>query len=157
MKARRRAREHALMILYAMEVARREPDVAVERFYEFFGGKDALDPPPSYALPDELVAAYAVGEDEPELRAFATTLVDGVMRHQESLDALLQSISHNWRLERMALVDRNILRLGAFELVHLTNEVPRSAAINEAVELAKAFGAAESAAFVNGILDRIGR
>ena len=87
-----------------------------------------------------------------ELVRFARSLLDGVRRNRGELDALLTETADNWSLDRMAVTDRNVLRLGAYEILH--TEMPDRVAINEAVELAKRFGAAQSAQFVNGILDR---
>lgn len=88
--------------------------------------------------------------------AFAQRLVQGVSSHREAIDALIEQCSTNWRLPRMPVVDRNILRLAAFELAHC-EDIPATVACNEAVELAKKFGAKESRAFVNGLVDRMGR
>ncbi|MBK6684798.1 MAG: transcription antitermination factor NusB [Deltaproteobacteria bacterium] len=156
MGARRKAREYALMMLYGMDQAGQWPDAAVARFFESFGKGEALDPPPSYLPPGEL-ESYQVEPEDAEARGYAERLARGVIHHREELDQVLQKISQNWRLERMALVDRNLLRLGAYELLHESAEVPRKVAINEAVELAKLFGTEGSSAFVNGILDRIGK
>ncbi len=87
-----------------------------------------------------------------ELIAFARTLLAGVRRNRLELDALLSRTAENWSLERMAVTDRNLLRLGAFEILY--TDTPDAVAINEAVELAKRFGARQSAQFVNGILDK---
>jgi N utilization substance protein B len=89
----------------------------------------------------------------PELLAFAQSLVSGVRRNRPELDQLLSQTADNWSLGRMAATDRNILRLGAFEILHF--DTPGRVAINEAVELAKRFGARQSPQFVNGILDRL--
>ncbi len=86
--------------------------------------------------------------------AFAEALVRGVAEHQAGIDARLSAASTNWRLERMATVDRIVLRLGAFELLHRP-DVPVGTAIDEAVTLAKRFSTAESGAFVNGVLSAI--
>jgi transcription antitermination protein NusB len=91
-------------------------------------------------------------QEDPDLMAFAQSLIDGVRRNRSELDALLVKTAENWSLERMAATDRNVLRLGAYEI--LFTETPAAVAINEAVELAKRFGAAQSAPFVNGILDK---
>jgi transcription antitermination protein NusB len=91
-------------------------------------------------------------QDDGDLIAFAQSLVDGVRRNRSELDALLVKTAENWSLERMAATDRNVLRLGAYEI--LFTQTPAAVAINEAVELAKRFGAAQSAPFVNGILDK---
>jgi N utilization substance protein B len=85
---------------------------------------------------------------------FADQLVLGFGRVSEEIDAKIRAVSRHWRLERMARVDRNIIRLGAYELMHVA-DIPRRVTLNEAVELAKRFGNEESPAFVNGVLDRI--
>ncbi|TMQ02708.1 MAG: transcription antitermination factor NusB [Deltaproteobacteria bacterium] len=87
-------------------------------------------------------------------QAFARELVAAAAEHSVRIDALITAASKNWRIDRMSRVDRNILRLGACELVAF-RDVPVKVVINEAVELAKRFGTAESSAFVNGVLDRI--
>lgn len=92
---------------------------------------------------------------DPSLREFAWELFVGVTERQETIDTLIEDAAENWTLARMAPTDRNILRLGAFEILHTTT--PRVAAIDEAIELAKQFGTKQSSQFVNGILDRIGR
>ena len=89
----------------------------------------------------------------PELIEFANGLVAGVRRNRPELDQLLAQTADHWSLERMAAMDRNVLRLGAYEILH--SETPRNVTINEAVELAKRFGSKQSAQFVNGILDRL--
>jgi N utilization substance protein B len=91
---------------------------------------------------------------EPSLAAFCLSLYDGVVAHSTVIDQRLTETAENWRLARMAGVDRNVLRLGACELLFLP-DTPPAAVINEAVELARRFGSAESPAFVNGILDRL--
>jgi N utilization substance protein B len=91
---------------------------------------------------------------EPKLCAFAQALVGGVLEHQPRIDLLISEVAENWRLDRMAAIDRNILRLGAYELLYC-NEVPTKVAINEALELAKRYSTAQSSRFVNGILDRL--
>jgi len=89
-----------------------------------------------------------------EARAFAERLIRGVFEHRDVLDETIAAQAKNWTLERMDVVDRNILRLGAFELL-FCDDVPDLASINEAVELAKEFGHADSGSFVNGILDQL--
>lgn len=88
----------------------------------------------------------------PELIEFALSLLAGVRKNRDELDALLSRTADHWKLGRMAATDRNVLRLGAYEILHA--ETPDRVAINEAVELAKRFGSGHSAQFVNGILDR---
>jgi N utilization substance protein B len=91
---------------------------------------------------------------DPEGRDYADRVVQGVADELEAVDAAIRTASTNWRLERMARVDRNVLRLGAWELLR-SREVPRAVILDEAVELAKRFGSDESGSFVNGVLDRI--
>lgn len=91
---------------------------------------------------------------DPEGRAYADEVVLGVAEDLPAVDEAIRKASTNWRLERMARVDRNVLRLGAWELLRRI-EVPRAVILDEAVELAKRFGSEDSGAFVNGVLDRI--
>lgn len=86
---------------------------------------------------------------------FAEELVRGVAEHRDALDAAIQEQSENWRVERMARIDRNVLRVGAYELLH--TDTPARVVINEAVEVARTFGGESSPAFVNGILDKLAR
>ncbi len=92
----------------------------------------------------------------PRALEFAKELVNGVAEKQEEIDALIEKFSKHWKLSRMSAIDRNILRLATYELLYRP-DIPPKVSINEAVELAKAFGSEESAAFVNGILDAIYR
>src|SRR5262245_36946319 len=85
---------------------------------------------------------------------FAESLVSGVQQNQARIDPLIAAAAENWRLDRMAAIDRNILRLGAFEMLFCP-DVPTKVAINEALELAKRYSTAQSSRFVNGILDRL--
>ena len=91
---------------------------------------------------------------DPALVAFCLGLYDGTVARLADLDARLTAAAENWRLPRMAAVDRNVLRLGAYEVL-CTPETPAGVAINEAIELARRYGSAGSPAFVNGILDRL--
>jgi N utilization substance protein B len=91
---------------------------------------------------------------ENELAEFCLSLYDGVVNNLAEVDERLAGSAENWRLPRMAGVDRNVLRMGAYELLFVP-EIPALAAINEAIELARRFGSAESPAFVNGVLDRL--
>ena len=93
------------------------------------------------------------GADE-EGAEFANELVRGFSDEAEKIDEIIRNVSHHWRLERMTRVDRNILRLGTYELLHM-QDIPRRVTLNEAVELAKRFGSEGSAGFVNGVLDKI--
>ena len=91
---------------------------------------------------------------EREILQFATKLVEGTLERRDEIDARLQSVTRNWDLRRMAIVDRNILRMAVYELMWC-DDVPHKVAINEAIELGKKFSTANSGGFVNGILDRI--
>ena len=92
--------------------------------------------------------------DKPEAREFARRLIEGVISQRDSIDKRIETVAHNWRLERMAWVDLNILRLAIYELTAM-DDIPPIVAINEAIELAKSFSTEKSSAFVNGILDKI--
>jgi N utilization substance protein B len=129
MGSRRKAREAAVQMLYQMDVAGVEAARAIELFWENLG-------------------------TEADEREFADALVLGYGARHDEIDDKIRAASKHWRLERMSRVDRNIIRLGAYELLHV-NDVPRRVTLNEAVELAKRFGNEESPAFVNGVLDRI--
>jgi transcription antitermination protein NusB len=93
---------------------------------------------------------------DPELAAFCLALYDGVVNRLAEIDAKLTAAAENWRLARMATVDRNVLRLGAYELLG-TPDTPAAVAFDEAIELARRYGSADSPAFVNGVLDRLRR
>jgi N utilization substance protein B len=126
--SRSRCREWALQVLYQAEyLGHRQGEVI--RYYRHFRERDKVP-------------------------AYLTKLVEGVVAHQEELDALIRQHSEHWRLERMAAVDRNLLRLALYELLHQP-AIPAKVVINEAVELAKRYGSEESGSFINGILDRI--
>jgi N utilization substance protein B len=126
--SRSRCREWALQVLYQAEyLGHRQGEVI--RYYRHFRERDKVP-------------------------AYLTKLVEGVMVNQEELDALIRQHSEHWRLERMAAVDRNLLRLALYELLHQP-AIPAKVVINEAVELAKRYGSEESGSFINGILDRI--
>jgi N utilization substance protein B len=134
---RRRGRECALQLLYQLDG--REPA----------GGAGAMD---------DVISNYwqhvdPEAADNPETARYAEEVTRGVLAHLPEVDGAIEKAAQHWRLERMARVDRNILRLGAYEL--LFTEVDARIIINEAIELAKAYGTEESGAFVNGVLDRV--
>jgi N utilization substance protein B len=131
--ARRRAREAALQMLYQREVGRISVDEAIDSYWP------SRDPD---------------GEPSEELRTFADGLVRGTVGRMDEIDALIASRAHNWRLERMAVIDRIVLRLGVFELLR-DPATPARVVINEALELARTFSGDESVAFVNGVLDAV--
>ena len=128
--SRRQCREWALQFLYQAEFGGPDPEAGgAAQFWEHF---------------------HPIREIPP----YFQELVTGVKAHLEELDALIRRFSEHWRLERMTLVDRNLLRLAAFELLYQP-ETPPKVVINEAVELAKKYSTEDSSAFVNGLLDRI--
>lgn len=133
MSRRSRAREVVLQVLYQDDVNPGVPPDVTEGFVRSRLTAGSATPPT-------------------ELIEFALSLIAGVRRNRSELDALLAKTADNWSLERMAATDRNVLRLGAYEI--LFTQTPGRVAINEAVELAKRFGTSHSAQFVNGILDR---
>lgn len=139
MASRRRAREFALQALYQADLT----DSSASR------GLEALW---FVQVEGEEVATNRPAEDEEV--TFARRIVAGVERGRVEIDALIERSSVNWRLVRMPVIDRNILRLAAYELLSCP-DVPASVSINEAVELAKRYGDKDSRAFVNGLLDRI--
>ena len=104
--------------------------------------------------PEEAMPLFALASDPPSDVDYYEDAVRGVWDRIDEIDALIGEAAEHWRVGRMTLVDRNILRLGAYEL-SLGSDIPFAVAINEAVELGKRFGAEESGAFINGILDRI--
>lgn len=104
--------------------------------------------------PDKLEAFWVLRDAKPFVREFAAELIAGVMENLTGIDTAIRNQLENFSFQRLAAVDRNILRLGAFEILH-ANHIPPQAAINEAIEIAKRFGTDDSARFVNGILDKI--
>jgi N utilization substance protein B len=132
-RPRHRAREAALQVLYLCEVGGATPAEALETYF----------------------ATHQPEMAEPQ-RQFATTLVMGAADEHELLDALIQAHSRHWRLERLAILDRLILRIAAWELRH-EPDVPPAVVLDEAIELARTFSADDSVRFVNGVLEGIRR
>jgi N utilization substance protein B len=95
-------------------------------------------------------------EVEDEVRSFAEQLVEGVVREREHLDTLIGGAASNWRVDRMAVVDRNILRMASYELSYLL-DTPAAVILDEAIEVGKRFGTEQSGAFINGVLDAVRR
>ncbi|MBI1992438.1 MAG: transcription antitermination factor NusB, partial [Candidatus Omnitrophica bacterium] len=118
MRGRTKSREYALQMLYQFDLR-------------------------GTTLTDILEGFWREHEPPAEIKAFANQLVSGTVEHLPTIDPLIASHANNWELNRMAVIDRNILRLGAFELLHM-EDVPPKVCINEAIELAKRFGDAES-------------
>jgi len=128
MPQRHKARQYALQMLFQWEIGRQEPRRIEDGFWR-------------------------IARAEKNTRVFANELFEGVVKDASELDASISAHTENWRLERISLIDRAILRLGVHEL--RSGKVPRKVAIDEAVELAKTFSSEEAAGFVNGILDSI--
>lgn len=129
MGARSEGREAALQMLFALETTGAAPERVFRDFWREFPG-------------------------DVEGRAYAECLVSGVTEERPSIDARISMASDNWRIERMTRIDRNVLRLGTWELLH-EEATPKAVILDEAVELAKRFGTEDSGAFVNGVLARI--
>ncbi len=127
----------AMQTLYQMEVSQLPPEDAIPLYYEVFSGEEELE----FDIP--------MGA-----RPFAEELVYGVELHQQEIDRALARSSQHWRIERMTLIDRNILRIALFEMLYLA-DIPHKVSINEAIEIAKSFGTEDSGAFINGILDHV--
>jgi transcription antitermination factor NusB len=149
MASRRRARLYALQALYAADVhqyvGQRSTrhyaaeqlscfwDTQVQDALEYFGGRLA----------------------EPEEKEFALKLFKGVLANRDTLDRQIEEVAQNWTLLRMSIVDRNILRLAAYELIFCSDDIPSRVTLNEAIEIAKKYSVKEASRFVNGILDKI--
>ncbi len=129
--SRRVGREIALQVLFQMDLSKERLDT--EQAVEHWASEFAM---PTASIP------------------FARDLVDGTIEHLAEIDSKLRFLSEDWALERMAGVDRNVLRLAAFEILYRP-DIPGRVSLNEAVEVAKKFGGVDSAKFVNGILDRL--
>ncbi len=147
MRKRTRSREFALQILYQIDLTREVNDEVFEDFW-----KDRSD----LALDEPEKEATEKDKKDPDIRLYAERIVKGVVEKQKMIDTLIERYAENWDIRRMATVDRNILRLSAFEMLYM-NDIPVKVAINEAVELAKRYGESDSSKFVNGILDRISK
>jgi N utilization substance protein B len=129
MGARRKARELALQMLFQHDLSGNSPDTIVSTF-------------------EDLV------KSKPNTRDFATKIFRGTIDNMPKIDDMIQQQADNWRLSRMAVVDRNIIRMSIYELLHET-DTPKLVVIDEAIEIAKKFGTQKSSQFINGILDGI--
>lgn len=129
MGARRKARELALQMLFQHDMSGNEPDMIITTF-------------------DDLQKSKS------NTREFAVKIFRGTVDHLSELDDMIQAQAENWRLSRMAVVDRNIIRMSVYEFLHET-DTPKLVIIDEAIEIAKKFGTQKSSQFINGILDGI--
>lgn len=132
MRKRTKAREYALQILYQMEIRKEGCEGLIESFMERETG------------------------DEKSVMEFTRQLVKGTAENMKEIDAAITKYATNWQIGRMAVIDRNILRMAAFEILYL-DDIPPKVSINEAVDMAKKYGDKDSGKFVNGILDRINK
>ena len=138
MGLRRKSRELALQFFYGHDLR--------ECLRERASAQDTL--------PREVEAFYTCFQSDEKAHPYTEELINGICARQEEIDKALADSSHHWRIERMALVDRNILRIAAYELLY-SNDVPATVAINEALEIAKRYAEPESISFINGILDNL--
>jgi N utilization substance protein B len=129
MGARRKARELALQMLFQHDMSGNEPDMILTTFED-------------------------LQKSKPNTREFATKIFRGTVDHLSEIDDMIQAQAENWRLSRMAVVDRNIIRMSVYEFLH-ENDTPKLVIIDEAIEIAKKFGTQKSSQFINGILDGI--
>lgn len=129
--ARRQARELALQLLFQTEFA---PQISYQTFLDVF--------------------EHSV---ETDITEYAQLLIQGVQDNKAAIDGKIQASSAHWKVERMATIDRNILRIAVFEMKFATEPIKENIAINEAVEIAKKYGTTESASFVNGLLDQVSK
>lgn len=132
MRKRTKAREYALQILYAVDITKDDPTDCVERFWE---GNE---------------------ESSGEVKKFAASLVLGVSDNKKEIDRMIAKYATNWQLDRMAVIDRNVLRFATYELLY-AKDIPPKVSINEAIDIAKKFGGPDSGKFVNGVLDKINK
>jgi len=137
---RRKAREYALQFLYGVDLVALEPEA--QKKYDLVRGLDAF--------------WKGTDETDPGVKTFAEDLIKGVIKHLDDINLLIQKTVDKWKLLRMAAIDRNIIRVAVYEIL-FRDDIPDAVSINEALEIAKRFSTAESAAFINGILDKIAK
>ena len=135
MPSRRRSRQRAVQILFLWDLRRQPVDDAISAYYESLYSEESKEPP--------------------RRDAFASALVEGAVDHVGEIDSRISRHAEHWRIERMAAVDRNILRLAIYEMIHL--ETPTPVVIDEALELARRYSTEESVHFINGVLDAVHR
>ncbi len=129
MSTRRKSRELALQALYQWNITRQDP----------------------FLILDQQKVNFSPADEEDE---FAQQIIVGVLEHYNHIDELIEKFSEHWRLDRISIIDRNILRMAIFELL-FREDIPPRVTLNEAIDLGKRFGSEDSSAFINGILDRI--
>jgi N utilization substance protein B len=135
-----------------MGLRRKSRELALQFFY----GHDLQEHPAaeSSTLHNEVKNFHACFKSDQKSHTYAEKLINGICARQQDIDTALADCSHHWRVERMALVDRNILRIAAYEMLYI-KDIPATVAINEALEIAKRYAEPESISFINGILDNL--
>jgi N utilization substance protein B len=126
---RRKAREYALKILYMIDIRKEPPEKIIEEFWKNV-------------------------EEKEKIKSFANEIVNGVIEKIKEIDEIISSVSLNWNIERMSYIDRNILRIGTYE-IFFRNDIPKAVSINEGIEISKKYGDEDSPKFINGILHKI--
>ncbi len=132
MRRRTKARECALKVLYAIDITKYSPEQCIDDFWK---QQEILNP---------------------DIKTFTEDLIRGVCENQDRIDRLITKYATNWQIKRMAVIDRNIIRMAGFELLFM-DEIPAKVTINEAVEIAKKYGDKDSGKFVNGVIDKINK
>jgi len=154
MGKRREARERAVQFLFQYDLnPTQELDDALNQFWESQRAAAIAEEkgPANWGEPVELPPPSV---DEAAIRVFAEPLIKGTLEHRDESDELIKKHAQNWEVHRIAAVDRNILRLAIYEMLH-RDDIPPVVSINEAVDIAKKFSTQDSGKFVNGILDKI--
>lgn len=141
MRSRRKARESALQALYQCDTLNEWTDKSVELYFQIF-------------RPEVCASGTELESAQQENLEFSRELINGVIEKMAFVDAQISSASTNWSITRMCRVDRNILRVAVYEIAFL-DDIPVSVSINEAIEIAKAYGTADSPMFINGVLDNV--
>ena len=131
MRKRTKARECALQILYTVDICKGDSAEVLEKY-------------------------WIENQEDLQVKEFSLELVNGTLDRVNDIDTLISQYADNWRIERMAVIDRNIIRMATYELLYVI-DIPPKVSINEAVDLAKKFGDDESGRFVNGVLDKINK
>ncbi len=154
MGIRREARERAVQFLFQFDL--NQPEDLNEALRVFWESQRAaaLAEEKGVARWGEAVPVPPVTEDESAIQTFAEPLIRGTIEHAADIDAQIKKYARNWDLHRMAVVDRNVLRLAIFEMLY-REDIPPVVSINEAVDIAKRFSTEDSGKFVNGILDKV--
>lgn len=135
---RRKARESALQALYQCDALGDWSSASIDLYFSTYHAEDSE------------------GKDDPDAVTFCRSVIEGVIKNIEAIDTQISSASTHWSVTRMSRVDRNILRLAAFEIAYLS-DIPVKVTINEAIEIAKRFSSDDSPMFINGVLDNVAR